>query len=187
LTLVRDKLTIPVVYNTGGYELREAVASLEGLVDIYLPDLKYKSSELSAVCSDAPDYFEAAADAIDEMVRQTGAPQLDGEGMLLRGTVIRHLALPGSSEDSMELVRYIAKRWGGEVTMSLMSQYTPQYYKGERKELRRPITSYEYNKIVNLAADLGIHGFMQERSSAKTSYTPDFDLAGVAADKNAKK
>ncbi|MEG1777613.1 MAG: radical SAM protein, partial [Angelakisella sp.] len=121
------------------------------------------------------------------MVRQTGAPQLDDEGMLLRGTVIRHLALPGSSEDSMELVRYIAKRWGGEVTMSLMSQYTPQYYKGERKELRRPITSYEYNKIVNLAADLGIHGFMQERSSAKASYTPDFDLAGVAADKDAKK
>lgn len=179
LTWVRGELTVPMVYNTGGYELPEAIEALEGLVDIYLPDLKYYSADLAARYSGAPDYFETAAAAIDAMVRSTGAPRLDSDGMLVSGTVIRHLVLPGSREDSKEVVRQIARRWGSDVTVSLMSQYTPQHYTGEIKELRRPVSSFEYNQVVDLAAQLELTGFMQERSSAKTTYTPDFDLEGV--------
>lgn len=179
LTQVRGRLTIPVVYNTGGYELPEAIESLDGRVDIYLPDLKYYSADLAARYSGAPDYFETAAAAIDAMVRQTGTPHLDKHGVLLGGTVIRHLVLPGSREDSKAVVRQIADRWGSDVVVSLMSQYTPQHYTGDIKELRRPVSSFEYNQVVDLAAELGLTGFMQERSSAKTAYTPDFDLSGV--------
>lgn len=179
LEQVRPNLAIPVVYNTSGYELPEAIESLDGLVDIYLPDLKYYNADLAARYSGASDYFPVAADAIDAMVRQTGPLRLDGEGLLLGGTVIRHLVLPGSREDSKEVVRHIAARWGNDVAVSLMSQYTPAYYTGDIKALKRPVSSFEYNQVVELAAQLNLRGFMQERSAAQTQYTPDFDLSGV--------
>ncbi|MEG0852970.1 MAG: radical SAM protein [Angelakisella sp.] len=187
LEQVRGSLHIPVVYNTGGYEQPDAIKSLAGLVDIYLPDFKYKSGELAERYSAASDYFDVASAAIDEMVRQTGPAVLDSDGMLRSGTVIRHLVLPGSREDSKAVVRHIAERWGNAVTVSLMSQYTTQHYSGGIKELHRPVSSFEYNQVVELASELGLCGFMQERSSAKREYTPCFDLSGVLSEDKPQK
>lgn len=183
LEQVKPTLGIPVVYNTGGYELTESLKLLDGLVDVYLPDLKYADAARGVLYSGAADYPQLATAAIDEMVRQTGACAFDEAGLLLRGTIIRHLVLPAGKEDSLAVVRGIAAHWGDSVMVSLMSQYTPQYYTGERKELHRRVSSWEYNTVVALAAELGLQGFMQERSSAKGEYTPDFALQGVLEEK----
>ena len=122
--LLVKKLPVPVVYNTSGYERPESLKTLEGLVDIYLPDYKYAQPDLAAALSRAPDYPETALAAIAEMVRQTGAPQYDGEGMMTRGVLIRHLILPGHTKNSMAALRAIAGRFPG-IPVSLMAQYTP--------------------------------------------------------------
>ncbi len=126
LTLARNAgLTLPVVYNSSGYECIETLRLLDGQIDIYLPDYKYYSSYYAGLYSHAQDYRDFAVPAIDEMVRQTGAPQFDENGMLTRGTVIRHLMLPGLGGDTSQILRDIAVRWGDRVLVSLMRQYTP--------------------------------------------------------------
>lgn len=178
LAAVKPTLGIPVVYNTGGYELVESLAVLDGLVDVYLTDLKYLDSGRAEAYSGAPDYPDRACKALAEMVRQTGKPVFDSDGMLLRGTVARHLVMPGGMRDSLAVVRYLAESCDG-VLLSLMRQYTPQHYNGERKELRRCVSSLEYNRVAELAAELALTGYLQEKGSAKTEYTPDFALEGV--------
>ena len=177
---------IPVVYNTGGYEKTEIIKMLDGIVDIWLPDLKYESSELSARYSQAPFYFQAAAKAIAQMIRQTGNPHLKkipGEAapVMDRGVIIRHLVLPGSKDDSIRLMHWIAEQLPKDsFYISLMSQYTPYEQNPQFPELNRRITSYEYQKVVDAALDLGLtQGFMQKKSSAKEEYTPAFDLEGL--------
>ena len=179
-------LKIPVVYNTGGYEKTEIIKMLDGIVDIWLPDLKYESSELSARYSQAPFYFQAAAKAIAQMIRQTGNPHLKkipGEAapVMDRGVIIRHLVLPGSKDDSIRLMHWIAEQLPKDsFYISLMSQYTPYEQNPQFPELNRRITSYEYQKVVDAALDLGLtQGFMQKKSSAKEEYTPAFDLEGL--------
>ena len=176
---VRGKLDIPVVWNTGGYERVGTLRMLDGLVDIYLPDLKYKSAELAGRYSGAPDYFEQASAAILEMFRQTGKIRMGKDGTLERGLVIRHLCLPGARRDSWAVLEWIAENLPADgILISLMSQYTP-YRPLPYKELNRRISSFEYNTVVDKALELGLRGFMQERSSAKEEYTPPFDLEGV--------
>ncbi len=126
LDVVRDRLAIPVVYNCGGYERAEVVAALAPYVDIWLPDLKYQDPALSASLSQAPDYFAAAHKAIRQMVLQTGPPELDGDGIMKRGVIIRHLVLPGHRDDSIRLLHWLAGALPkGQYYISLMSQYTP--------------------------------------------------------------
>ncbi len=177
LDMVSGSLNIPVVYNSGGYERVETLRLLEGYVDIYLPDVKYCWEE-AAKLSSAPHYFDTAMEAVEEMLRQTGAPQLEN-GLLKKGTVVRHLVLPYLYKDSVEVIKRLGERFGKDILFSLMSQYTPFHKAKEHPRLNRRITTFEYNKALNAVLEAGLEGFMQERSSAKEEYTPAFDLSGV--------
>lgn len=175
-------LHLPIVCNTGGYETVESIAAWEGYVDVWLADLKYRSSALAGEFSAAPDYFETACAAIEAMLRQAGRPVYDSRGILQKGVIVRHLALPGHVEDSFAVLEQLAS-WNradpGCLIPSLMSQYTP-FYKAAEHGLGRRITRYEYRRVVDRAVELGLtDGFMQHKSSAKAEYTPDFDLTGV--------
>ena len=181
LDMVKSKLSVPVVYNCGGYESVETLKILDGYIDIYLPDMKYFSSEISAKYSNAPDYFEKSSEAVLEMIKQTGELKFNDEGGLLKGTVIRHMVLPSHRHDSMEIIRWIAENTAPKnVLVSIMNQYTPfEFISDEYPELKRRVTKMEYNSVVNLAAELGINGYTQQKSSASQEYVPDFDLSGI--------
>ena len=176
--LRRWKSPVPVVYNTGGYERVETLRALEGYVDIYLPDVKYYSDELAVELSQAPHYFETAMNAVAEMVRQTGSPAFSGD-MLKKGVIVRHLVLPYHYRDSVEVIKRVGERFGKHVLFSLMSQYTPFWKAKDIPRLNRRITTFEYRKALDAVYEAGLDGFMQERSSAREEYTPDFDLSGI--------
>lgn len=179
LDISRDKLFIPIVYNSSGYETLQAIESLRGYVDIYLPDLKYKSSELSAKYSGAEDYFAAASAAVCAMYEQVGGVSYDSDGMLKSGVIVRHLALPGARHDSAAVLQWLAEKFpAGEILLSLMSQYTPQI-PALYSELGRRLSTFEYNFLLEKAENLGISGFMQEKTSAEGDFIPEFDLTGV--------
>ena len=175
-------LTLPVVYNTGGYETVETVRALEPYVDVWLTDFKYAAPELAGRLSGAPDYPAVAQAALRQMLLQTGAPVYDGEGFLQRGVIVRHLALPGCVADSKAVLQTLARlraECGVPFLTSLMSQFTP-FYKAAEHGLGRRITTYEYRQVVEEAIRLGLtDGYMQEKSSAREEYTPPFDLEGV--------
>ncbi|MBQ8827078.1 MAG: radical SAM protein [Oscillospiraceae bacterium] len=180
LDSVKHRLTIPVVWNSGGYELTETLKMLEGYVDIYLPDFKYFDNAIAERYSGAADYFETALSAITEMYRQTGPYIIGEDGIMKKGVIIRHLTLPTHRHDSVKVLECIKEHFGTEnVLLSLMSQYTPFYRSGEFKEISRRISTFEYNFAADKAAELGFKGFMQERSSAKEEYTPSFDFEGI--------
>lgn len=179
LSLARKHgLQIPVVYNSSGYECVETLRLLRGYVDIYLPDYKYYSSYYATRYSHAEDYREAAVAAITEMVRQTGAPQYDANGLLIRGTVIRHLMLPGLAGDTAQVLRDIADRFGDTVLVSLMRQYTP-FDMQDWPELDRTITDDEYADACELFQSLGLAGFFQQAGSISESFIPAFDGTGL--------
>ena len=175
-------LPVPVVCNTGGYETVENVKAWRGYIDIWLADLKYVSSALSAELSSAPDYFAQARPAIEAMMAQAGHPVFDSEGILQKGVILRHLALPGHIDDSFAVLDQMAA-WNqadpGCFIPSVMSQYTP-FYKAAEHGIGRRITTYEYRRVVNYAMDKGlVQGYMQQKSSAREEYTPSFDLTGI--------
>ena len=174
-----SKPTVPVLMNCGGYERVETLRQWEGKVQVYLPDLKYFSPELSAKYSAAPDYFAVASKAIMEMHRQQ--PQLVWEGDLLKsGLIIRHLVLPGCMKDSLQILDFLDKHLPKDsFLLSLMSQYTPTENCKQFPEINRRVTTYEYRKVADRAAELGFSGFAQDRRSAKEEYTPPFNLEGV--------
>ncbi len=179
LDRIKDRLSIPVVFNCSGYETIGALKQLDGYIDIYLPDLKYYDSGLALKYSLAPHYFETALTAVKEMLRQTGKPLFRSDE-LVRGTIIRHMVLPGCRKDSIALLDQVAKHLNkDEFLISLMSQYTPFFRAEEFPEINRRLTSFEYESVVQHAAKLGLEGYMQEKSSAKEEYTPSFDLEGV--------
>ncbi len=174
LSLVKNKLRIPVVWNSGGYESIESLALLRGLVDIYLPDFKYISPEISAKYSSAPDYAERAAEALAFMYEMLGEATFEGE-MMKKGIIVRHLVLPGWRADSIAVLHKIAKIVPIKgIRLSLMSQYTPDFYLGEDKNLRRRLTTFEYESVRAEALKLGFEGYMQAPSSASSEYTPNF-------------
>ena len=183
LDIARAKgLHLPIVCNTGGYETVESVEAWRGYIDIWLADLKYVSSALSAELSSAPDYFAQAKPAIEAMMAQAGHPVFNAEGILQKGVILRHLALPGHVDDSFAVLDQMAA-WNdadpGCFIPSVMSQYTP-FYKAAEHGIGRRITTYEYRRVVNYAMDKGLaQGYMQQKSSAKEEYTPSFDLTGV--------
>ena len=176
LEKVKSKLSIPVVYNSSGYELASSLRMLDGLVDVYLPDLKYASGELAAKYSSAPDYPEIAKAALREMYRQTGAVSFDEAGMITRGVIVRHLVLPSHRKDSIAVLETLAELLPiKDIRLSLMSQYTPEFATDcEFRELHRRVTTFEYNSVLDHALSLGFEGYFQHRSSASASYTPDF-------------
>lgn len=177
-------LTIPVVYNTNAYENISSLRLLEGLIDIYLPDLKYYNEEYAIRYSFAPDYFQYAASAILEMHRQVGAPEFDRNHLIKHGLIIRHLMLPGLLEDSKKILYWIKTNLPVDVYVSLMAQYTPMYLtekpSDSYSELQRHITKKEYESLIDYFFDIGLeNGFVQELTSASSKYTPSFDLKGI--------
>ena len=175
-----EGLVIPIVYNTGGYEKVESLRMLEGLVDIYLPDMKYVSGELSKEYSNAPDYFEVASIALEEMVRQVGEPEFDDRGYIKKGVIVRHLVLPGSTKDSKAVLEYLWNTYGNKIYISIMNQYTPMEQIKNHPLLSRKVTKREYQKVVDYALSLGWeNGFIQEGETAKESFIPGFYGVGV--------
>lgn len=204
----RQGMKLPVVYNSGGYEKVEALRLLDGLVDVYLPDMKYMSSVLAKKYSKAEDYPAVAKTSLSEMYRQVGKPKFrlendesrgtfdggdadatDEDGLIMeRGMIVRHLVLPGCISDSKAVVKYLYETYGDDIYMSIMSQYTPmpEILPGGRlnafyPELGRCVTREEYDAVVDYAIDLGVeNAFIQEGDVAKDSFIPDFDeLSGV--------
>ncbi len=175
-----EGLAIPVVYNTSSYEQVETLRMLEGLVDIYLPDLKYYSGDLSARYSNAPDYFGYASLAIAEMVRQVGVPlfgdNCSGERLMKRGVIVRHMVLPGHVRDSRKVIQYLYDTYQDHIYMSIMNQYTPPENMVDYPEISRRVTHREYERVVDYAIELGVeNAYVQEGDTARESYIPDFD------------
>ena len=172
LPALTPKLPVPVVYNCGGYERAETLRALEGKIDIYLPDFKYADSSLAAELSGAADYFTVAAEAIREMVRQTGSPAWQGE-KLARGTIIRHLILPGQVDNSLRVLDWIGETFApGEVLVSLMRQYTPMG--GLAAPFDRRVTQEEYEAVLSWMYLNRLEGFTQEAAAADAGFIPDF-------------
>ena len=176
LEKIKPRLSIPVVYNSSGYELADSLKMLDGLVDVYLPDFKYASGELAKKYSSAPNYPEIARAALTEMYKQTGAVSFDSDGMIKKGVIVRHLVLPSHRKDSIAVLDTLAELLPiKDIRLSLMSQYTPEFAQDcEFRELHRRVTSFEYNSVLDHALSLGFEGYFQHRSSATASYTPDF-------------
>lgn len=172
-------LTLPIVYNTSGYDSAKALGLLDGLIDIYLPDFKYVSGELSKRYSHAPDYFEIAKLSLAEMFRQVGRPLFDND-LMKKGIIVRHLLLPGCVEDSKAVIRYLYETYGEHIFISIMNQYTPLPHVAAYPELNRKVTQAEYDELVDFAIDLGVEqGFIQEGDTAQESFIPEFDFTGL--------
>ena len=181
LDRVRHQLHIPVVYNSSGYETVQTLRMLAGYVDVYLPDLKFYSPERSARYCSAPDYFAVASAAVQEMFAQTGPVQLDSRGIIQKGTIVRHMVMPDGVEDSMDILSWIAEHLPlDDILVSVMSQYTPFYKSADYPEINRRLLPQEYERVLDWMECMGIeNGFVQELSSAKEEYTPDFSLQGI--------
>ena len=171
-------LSIPIVYNTSSYDTPEALSALDGLVDIYLPDFKYFTEKTSAALSSAKDYPSAARSAISEMVRQTGSAVIGENGLLVRGTVVRILLLPGHIAEAKLVLKYLYDTYGDSIYISLMNQYTPPM--DMQPPLNRTVTRDEYRQLTDYAVKLGVkNAFVQEWGTASESFIPDFDLVDL--------
>lgn len=173
-------LTLPVIYNTSAYEKVDTLKLLDGLVDVYLPDLKYVAPEFGLSYSKASNYFAAASPAILEMVRQCGPVKMDEAGIIRSGVIVRHLIMPGAVEDSIRCIEWIKYNLPAGIYLSLMAQYIPLYQAQEHPEINRRITKEEYDRVVAKVMELDFEdGFLQELEAADEAYIPEFDLTGV--------
>lgn len=173
------KPSVPVVYNSSGYDSVETLKKFDGFIDVYLPDIKYYDKEVSLKYASCPDYFEKTAKALLEMKRQTGECEFEN-GLMKKGLLVRHLVLPSNLNDSKKILLWIKENLGADTFVSLMSQYTPFADAKKHKEINRKLFTAEYDKIVDYFFEIGLkNGFMQEKSSANTSFIPNFDNFGV--------
>lgn len=173
-------LTIPILYNSNGYESVEALKSLEGLIDIYIPDIKYFNDKYAIKYSNASNYFGIASGAVLEMLRQVGLPEFDEAGIMKKGLMIRHMMLPGLLFDSKKIVDWVAKNLPREVYLNIMCQYTPLYRAGDYPEINRRVNQSHYECLVDYALSNGIeNGFFQDFESASDEYVPNFNLEGI--------
>lgn len=182
LDLARSKgLSLPIICNCSGYTSLTTLKLLEGYIDVWLPDFKYYSSELSARYSHAPDYFDRACEALAEMYRQAGDAFFDDNGMIQKGIIVRHLTLPGHADDSRQILDYLYSTYGNHIYISIMNQFTPMPgLVPDYEELNRTVPTADYDALVDYAIDTGIeNGFIQEGETAKESFIPPFDNEGV--------
>lgn len=179
----RDKgLSLPIVYNTSGYERVETIKALNGTVDIYLTDFRYITPSLAERYSGASDYPEVALNALRAMIQSVGDPVFDDDGMMKKGVIVRQLVLPGQSDEAMKITDLVYREFGDSVFFSIMSQFTPTEYLDRERfpELCRTVTEEEYDRVAEHAADIGVtQGFLQEGEAASDSFIPPFDLEGV--------
>lgn len=188
LILAKEKgLTIPIVYNSSGYELASSIRELDGLVDIYLPDFKYMDDELAVKYSKAPDYSKFAKETIAEMFRQTGSPSFNDNGLMTKGVIVRHLLLPLAVNNAKNVISYLHDTYEDNIYISIMNQYTPMTDTPSMKsvatlypELFRKVTKREYNRLLDFVLSLNItNAFFQEGETASDSFIPDFDYTGI--------
>ena len=173
----KNGLHIPIVYNTNGYESVETLKMLEGYIDIYLPDLKYFYDELGKKYSKVNNYFEVATKAIKEMYRQVGTPQLDDNGIMKKGLMIRHLILPNQVENSKQVLKWIKENIDNNVFVSIMAQYFPTYKAKEIEGLNRKLTKEEYEEVENYLYDLDLeNGYIQELGEHEEEYVPKWEI-----------
>lgn len=174
-------LSLPVVYNTGGYETLQSVEELVPDVDIWLTDLKFFDAALAQTAARAPDYFQVASAAVQAICATTGPPVFGKDGLLQKGVILRLLVLPGHRRDAIRLLQWMAANLPkGGFLLSLMSQYTPPSGVTLPAPFHRRVSSYEYNQVLDVAVDLGLtQGYAQQRDSAQSAYTPPFDGTGV--------
>ena len=185
IDLIRPKLKIPVVYNTGGYELPSEIEKMSGYVDVFLTDMKYYSSELSNKYSKAPDYYKRAIEAFKAMLKIAPECIFDDDHIIKKGIILRHLILPSCRKDSIKILENVAEICDvSNIRLSLMSQDTPDFYEGEYTELKRRVTTFEYESVLKRAIELGYDGYLQERSSASSAFTPDFTKGEIYEIKN---
>lgn len=169
-------LNIPIVYNSSGYESVDTIKMLDGLVDIYLPDLKYYDDSYGMKYSKCSDYFKYASMAINEMVRQVGNIEIDSIGMMKKGVIVRHLLLPGLLDDSKRIIKYLYGKYGDNIIISIMNQYTPVRRLGY-EELNHKVDNRDYDDLIDYAYDLGVrNAFIQEGDTQEVSFIPDFDV-----------
>jgi len=172
-------LSIPIIYNSSGYENVEALKLLDGLIDVYLPDFKYFDNEYAIKYSKAPNYKENAMKAIEEMVRQVGKCRFDDNGMITKGVIVRHLMLPGLTNDTKDILKYLYDTYNDDIFISIMNQYTPNKYV-KFDELKKTINKKDYDDIVLYALDLGINNaFCQVDGTISESFVPSFNYEGV--------
>ena len=181
LKIAKEKgLSIPIVYNSSGYETVNTIKLLNGYIDIYLPDFKYFNNKYAIKYSKCPNYFQYASSSLDEMVKQVGSPKFDSNGMLVKGVIVRHMMLPGLLEDSKKIIHYLVDKYNNDIFISIMNQYTPTNNLDKYNEINKTVSTSDYEKLINYAIDIGIkNGFMQEGETQKTSFIPEFDTTGV--------
>lgn len=168
-------LTLPVIYNCGGYESVDAIKSLEGIVDIYMPDFKYFDDRYAIRYSKAPDYFSVAGASLSEMFRQVGKNEFDEEGMMQRGVIVRHMMLPGLLFDSKKIIDYLYSQYGDDIYISIMSQYTPLPWVEKYPEINKKISQEYYSSLVDYAASIGVrNAYIQDGEAADESFIPEF-------------
>ena len=176
----KNGLSLPIIWNTGGWELPESVEAVRDYADIWLSDFKYFDNNLAEKFSSAKNYFENASASLKKMVEQTGEAVFDNKGMMKKGVIVRHLVLPGHTDDSKKILRWLWENFGDKIWISIMNQYTPFCTDEKYSELFRTVTEEEYNDVIDFAVELGIEqAFAQEGSAASESFIPPFDLEGV--------
>ena len=177
IRMAKDRgLCIPIVYNSSGYENVDTIKMLDGIVDVYLPDFKYYSDSFAIKYSGCKDYFRYASAAIDEMVRQKGSCKFDENGNIISGVIVRHLLLPGMEDDTKKILKYLYDRYGDNIYISIMNQYTP-VRKCKYDELNDRVLDSVYDDVIDYAWDIGIrNAFIQEEGSQSDSFIPDFNI-----------
>lgn len=180
IKIAKDKgLRLPVIYNSNGYENVETLKILQGIVDVYLPDIKYYTEKSSLKYSKTNDYFKYASGAVIEMVRQVGAPQFE-DGLIKKGVIVRHLLLPGLLPESKKILDWMDRNLPKSIFVSLMCQYVPMYKADKYPEINKKVSPKAYEWLLDYCLSLGFeNGFMQEYDSAQTVYTPEFNLSGI--------
>lgn len=169
-------LKIPIVYNSSGYENPETIKLLDGYIDVYLPDLKYYDNELGFKLSGVNNYFEYATESIKEMYKQVGKPELDENGIIKKGLIIRHLVLPNHIENSKNVLKWIKENFNEDVPVSIMAQYFPTNKAMEYSDINRKLTEEEYNEIEEYVFALNLDGYMQDLEENEEQYVPNFDI-----------
>ena len=179
IKIAREKgLNIPIIYNSNGYENVETIKMLDGYIDIYLPDLKYYSDEISKKYSNVDNYFETAVAAIKEMQRQVGNPVFDENGIIKKGVIIRHLILPNHILNTKNILKYIKENFDENTYISVMAQYFPTYKAKENDKINRKITKKEYKEVEEYLYCLNLkNGYIQELGEHEEEYVPTFDLS----------
>ena len=174
---IKDKLSIPVVYNTSSYENVETIKMMNGIVNIYLADFKYYDNELGKRYSNCDNYRECAINSIDEMFKQVGKFVIKDD-LMVSGLIVRVLVLPGHIDDSKKIIKYLHEKYGDNIIISIMNQYTPLFHIEKYENLNRKVNDSEYDEIINYACDIGVkHAFIQEGDTQKESFIHDFDIS----------